>query len=223
MARATPKYQLSPVQQELAANNLNLARREAWRMQRTTGMEYGVLEGVAFEGLCKASYRYDPESGYKFSSLATPTIRGELLHWIRDRTYAMRLSHIMRERWVKGRKLLYLGYCDIEIAEKLEIPLDQWKETRSACSGPPLELKDQATPTDPLEPDEINFASMYEEQASRLVANMDEADKNAILLYLEGTTNRIPGKQMNRLLQDAGCAIVDYEENLEEGGQGFLF
>ena len=29
------------------------------------------------------------------------------------------------------------------------------------CSGPPLELKEQAKPTDPLEPSEIDFAKMY--------------------------------------------------------------
>ena len=126
----------------MAVNNINLARREAWRIQRTTGIEYSVLEGAAFLGLCKAVYRYDPESGYKFSSLATPTIRGELLHWVRDKTYALRLSHKMREDWIKGRKLIFEGYNDIRIAEALGISIGEWQETRSACSGPPLELKD---------------------------------------------------------------------------------
>jgi len=223
MARISPKYQLSPEQQKLATNNLNLARREAWRIQRTTGIEYGILEGVAFEGLCKASYRYDPESGYKFSSLATPTIRGELLHWVRDRTYAMRLSHKMRERWIKGRKFLYQGDSDIEIARKLEITLDEWKETRSACSGPPLELKDQAMPSEPLEPDEIDFTIAYKEQAAELICKLEENEKNAILLYLEGTSNRIPSKHVNKILVNAGCAVVESEEILDESGQGRLF
>lgn len=223
MARARPKYQLSPEQQQLAANNLNLARREAWRIQRTTGIDYSVLEGVAFEGLCKASYRYDPESGYKFSSLATPTIRGELLHWVRDRTYAMRLSHKMRENWIKGRKLLYLGHGDIEVAKSLGISLDEWKETRSACSGPPLELKDQAVPSEPLEPEEVDFAIMYREQAAELIASMPEKDRHALVLYLESTSTKVPSKQVNALLQNAGCAIVESEENLSDTGQQSLF
>ena len=106
MARKTKKFYLSKEQQELASENINLARREAWRLQRTTDIDYDTLEGAALEGLCKAAYRYDPESGYKFSSLAVPTIRGELLHWIRDKTYAVRLTHKMRENWLKGRKML---------------------------------------------------------------------------------------------------------------------
>ena len=36
-------------QQKLASDNLNLARREAWRLQRSTGIEYSTLESVAFE------------------------------------------------------------------------------------------------------------------------------------------------------------------------------
>lgn len=223
MARATPKYKLSPEQQKLAANNLNLARREAWRIQRTTGIEYSVLEGVAFEGLCKASYRYDPESGYKFSSLATPTIRGELLHWIRDRTYAMRLSHKMRESWVKGRKFMYLGHSDIEIAKQLGITLDEWKETRSACSGPPLELKDQALPTEAPEPEEVNFAMFYQEQAAELIGQMTEEERRTILMYLEGTTNRIPYRVFNGILKNAGCKYLEFEEPQQEPGQQELF
>jgi RNA polymerase sigma-B factor len=223
MARATPKYQLSPQQQKLASDNLNLARREAWKIQRTTGIEYSVLEGVAFEGLCKASYRYNPESGFKFSSLATPTIRGELLHWVRDRTYALRLSHKMRERWVKGRRLLYRGYSDIQIAQELEISLDDWKETRSACSGPPLELKDQAVPTEALEPEEIDFAIAYKEQAAELICRLQDNEKNAIMLYLEGTSSRPPIKHMNRLLHDAGCSIVECHEASGPEGQQALF
>jgi len=211
MARATPKYQLSKEQQRLAESNLNLARREAWRIQRTTGIDYSVLEGVAFEGLCKASYRYDPESGYKFSSLATPTIRGELLHWVRDRTYAMRLSHRMRETWVKGRKLLYRGASDIEIARELDIPLEEWKETRSACSGPPLELKDQATPTEPLEPDEIDFAELYKQQALQVLDKITEEDIEIFINYIDNNASRPPIRYINSLLEDFVCSHVETE------------
>lgn len=209
MARATPKYQLSKEQQKLAENNLNLARREAWRIQRTTGIDYSVLEGVAFEGLCKASYRYDPESGYKFSSLATPTIRGELLHWVRDRTYAMRLSHRMRETWVKGRKLLYRGASDIEVARELDISLQEWKETRSACSGPPLELKDQATPTEPLEPDEVDFAELYKQQALQLLDKITEEDIEMFVNYIDNNATRPPIRYINSLLEDFVCSHVE--------------
>lgn len=224
-------------QQKLAADNLNLARREAWRIQRTTGIDYHTLESVAFEGLCKAAHRYDPDRPHpvtgksmKFSSLATPTIRGELLHWVRDRTYAMRLSHKMRERWVKGRKLLYRGATDLEVARELGIEKEEWLEVRKVCSGPPLELKEQAKPTDPLEPSEIDFAAMYLKSAADAMENLQEGHGEALEsmeVYLSGTGNRIPTESVDALLNAAGCHATNWDEieielvdGLEDLGNG---
>ena len=211
---------MNSVQQKLASDNLNLARREAWRIQRTTGIEYHTLESVAFEGLCKAAHRYDPDRPHpvtgksmKFSSLAVPTIRGELLHWVRDRTYAVRLSHKMREYWVKGRKFLYRGSSDIEVAAELGITLDEWLEVRKVCSGPPLELKDQAKPTDPLEPSEVDFAAIYTKAAGdamELAANADAVDQ--LEVYLSGTGNVIPKEGINEFLAAAGCHATNWDE-----------
>jgi len=208
-------------QQAIAANNLNLARREAWRMQRSTGIDYPTLESVAFEGLCKAAYRYDPERPHpvtgkamKFSSLAVPTIRGELLHWVRDKTYAVRLSHKMRERWVKGRKLLYRGSTDLEVAAALEITKEEWLEVRKVCSGPPLELKKEANPTEPLEPSEINFSNMYLKAAAEALDALDDDEFcNSLEVYLSGTGNVIPKKGVDEFLKTAGCHTTNWEEN----------
>jgi RNA polymerase sigma-B factor len=218
MAKKPQSFQLTPEQQEMAAENINLARREAWRVQRTTGIEYSVLEGAAFLGLCKACHRYDPESGYKFSSLATPTIRGEILHWVRDRTYAMRLSHRMRENWVKGRRLLFNGSNDIAISEKLGISLGEWQETRSACSGPPLELKDQAMPTDPLEPEEMDFKIDYREKAREMVEALSTKDYNSMASYCRGDLSKPPVRQFTSMtsgLRQQKLSIPDLATQLD--------
>lgn len=203
-------------QQDLAADNLNLARREAWRLQRTTGIEYNTLESVAFEGLCKAAHRYDADRPHpvtgksmKFSSLAIPTIRGELLHWVRDRTYAVRLSHKMREHWVKGRKLLYRGSSDLEVAAALGIPKEEWLEVRKVCSGPPLELKEQAKPTEPLEPTELDFGQVYID-AAKLAAAEEESGVSCMEVYLSGNGSVIPRETINSLLTSAGCRETDW-------------
>ena len=220
VARKPTKFKMTREQQVLATESLNLARREAWRIQRSTGIEYNTLESVAFEGLCKAAHRYDPDRPHpvtgksmKFSSLAVPTIRGELLHWVRDRTYAVRLSHKMRERWVKGRKLLYRGSTDLEVAEALGITKEEWLEVRKVCSGPPLELKEQAKPTDPLEPSEIDFAKMYLEIAEEAISKADQPDVLAALdVYINGTGNVIPREGVNDFLRAAGCNATDWSE-----------
>ncbi len=212
---------MTPDQQTLATDNLNLARREAWRMQRSTGIDYHTLESVAFEGLCKAAHRYDPDRPHpvtgksmKFSSLAVPTIRGELLHWVRDKTYAVRLSHKMRERWVKGRKLLYRGSTDIEVAAALEITREEWLEVRKVCSGPPLELKEQARPTEPLEPSEIDFSAVYLTAATDALDSMDSSHlAQSLEIYLSGTGNTIPKDDVDDFLTAAGCHTTNWEEN----------
>lgn len=135
-------FQLTKEQAEQAAENLNLARREAWRFQRRTDMAYDDLESVAFIGLMKACSRFEPDLGWKFSTFAVPKIRGELLHYVRDHSYLLRLSHRMRETWIKGRRFLDRGHSDLEVAKELDIPLEEWLDTRQACSGAPLELKD---------------------------------------------------------------------------------
>jgi RNA polymerase sigma-B factor len=237
MARKSKKFQLSKEQQQLAAANLNLARREAWRLQRTTGIEYHTLESVAFEGLCKAAHRYDASKPHpitgksmKFSSLATPTIRGELLHWIRDRTYAMRLSHKMRERWVKGRKLLHRGATDLEVSQELGVEVEEWLEVRKVCSGPPLELKEQAKPTEALEPSEIDFGAIYLRAAKAAMDNIDSPHRHALdsmEVYLSGLGSKIPKESVDALLSAAGCHAtnwtsieIDLVEGWEDIGNG---
>lgn len=222
MARKRPEFHMSSEQQKLAASNLNLARREAWRYQRRTGIEYHILESVAFEGLCKAAYRYDPslphpETGkpMKFSSLAVPTIKGEILHWIRDKTYAVRLPHKMREQWVKGRKLLYRGSTDMEIAHTLEISLTTWLEVRKICSGPPLELNEQAKPTDSLEPNEVNFGETYLKAAAWTIERLGETlpqSINQLEVYIAGNASKIPRESVDKLLANAGCDPTDWSE-----------
>jgi RNA polymerase sigma-B factor len=203
MARKARDFKLSKEQQKLASDNINLARREAWRLQRTTDIDYDTLEGAALEGLCKAAYRYDPSSGYKFSSLAVPTIRGELLHWIRDKTYAMRLTHRMRETWIKGRRLLYKGFTDDEIAKDLQISPEEWREIRGVCSGPPLELNDQASPTDPLEPDEIDFSDKFQTLARMGWTELTEQEQQLMVSYFTGSSSRRPDQAVRKFTENS--------------------
>ena len=218
MARRPTKFTMNKEQQLLASENLNLARREAWKIQRTTGIDYDTLESVAFEGLCKAANRYDPDRPHpitgksmRFSSLAVPTIRGELLHWVRDRTYAVRLSHKMRERWVKGRKLLYRGSSDLEVAAALEITPEEWQEVRKVCSGPPLELKEQANPSEPLEPKELDFAAHYMSAAGEAISEHREG-RDRLEVYLSGNGSVIPRSDVDHLLDTAGCQPTDWSK-----------
>lgn len=193
MAKRSKEIKLTRDQQELAASNLNLARNIAWKYQRSTNIEYSILESAAFEGLCQAAAKYDPsllnqetQKPMRFSSLAVPYIRGSILHYIRDKTYSMRLTHKMRELWIKGRKLLRRGMSDIEICKELEVNLSEWQDTKTACSGPPLELKDQANPVDCIGPDEVDNLSGFRDLAAAIVRDMPGSLKSKFERYCIG-------------------------------------
>jgi RNA polymerase sigma-B factor len=190
MTKKNKDLRLSGEQQILAGCNLNLARNIAWKYHRSTNIEYAILESAAFEGLCQAAAKYDPEllneetgMPMRFSSLAVPYIRGSILHYIRDKTYSMRLTHRMRELWVKGRRMLNKGYTDLEISIDLGISLKEWQDTKSACSGPPLELKDQANPSKALEPDEIDRLEPFVRDVEEALDKMPEAFLNKLLRF----------------------------------------
>ena len=193
MTKNKKVLRLTSEQQVLASTNLNLARNIAWKYQRSTNIEYLILESAAFEGLCQAAAKYDPNlineqtgKSMKFSSLAVPYIRGSILHYIRDKTYSMRLTHHMREVWVKGRRMLNSGMADIEIAKALDVPLKEWQDTKSACSGPPLELKDQAMPSEALEPEEVDCLTPFRQEIGEALSRMPEGLKVRTVRYCHG-------------------------------------
>lgn len=209
MAKRNSSIRLTPDQQALASRNINLARNVAWKYQRSTGIEYSILESAAFEGLCQAAARYDPnminkstQRSMKFSSLAVPYIRGSILHYIRDKTYAMRLTHRMREIWVKGRKLMHAGFTDIEISRQLEVELSEWQEARSACSGPPLKLDDHAVPSAALEPDEVDMLTPFRQEAGELLGRMPEHSRRRLERFVEGRSS-VPSRLVRQDLDRA--------------------
>jgi RNA polymerase sigma-B factor len=218
MARTAAKFKLTAEQQDLVLKNLNLARREAWRYQRRTEIDYKILESVAFEGLCQAASRYDPTmindktgTAMKFSSIAVPYTRGAILHYIRDKTYILKLSHKMRENWLKGRKLMYQNKSDQYIADALGLELMDWLETRVTCSGPPLELKEQGAPTIDIEADEADFSLTYLECADHLLQKVSEETRQKIGNYFITTNSKNIDAIIKTLFKntDVDCLSLD--------------
>jgi len=135
-------FTLTAEQAAFAQEHVRLAYSEAHKFSRRTGIGYDELIGAAHIGLCKGAHRFDPSMGYKPSTYLVSLIRGELLHHCRDRTYLLRISHRMRELWMKGRKHLPFGRSDQFIANDLGVDLSEWLECRHVCSGPPLQLNE---------------------------------------------------------------------------------
>ena len=83
--------------------HLPLARRLALRYNRAPHSADDLVQ-VASVGLIKAADRWDPGRGLAFSTYAVPTILGELRHYCRDFTWAIRPPRGIQDLCLAVRK-----------------------------------------------------------------------------------------------------------------------
>jgi RNA polymerase sigma-B factor len=81
---------------ELIERFLPLAHKLARRYSRSSE-PYEDLVQVACLGLVKAVERFDPDRGFAFTSLAVPTILGELKRYFRDSSWALHVERGAQE------------------------------------------------------------------------------------------------------------------------------
>lgn len=75
-----------PLRNKIVTANLGLARSVAYRYRNSCSIDFEDLQQVASLGLIKAVEKFDSSQGNAFSSFALPWIRGEVLHFIRDKS-----------------------------------------------------------------------------------------------------------------------------------------
>ena len=127
---------MTNAQRAFACEHLGLARQQAHRFARRWRMQADELLGPAYEGLCKGAIGFDPSRGHRPSSYLVPKVKGELLHHIRDTGFAVRISHRLRELWIRARRPLAQGLGDVQIAEQLAVPWScGWSAAAPAGSG----------------------------------------------------------------------------------------
>jgi RNA polymerase sigma-B factor len=119
--------------------NLGLVRKVAYQMSRTCAEAYEDLEQIAVFGLIRAVERFSPDRGVAFSSFAMPYIRGEILHYLRDRGSMIKIPRVWQELHSKGQKLrrqlrTQLGRSpeDLELATALGVNLEEWQDCQLA-------------------------------------------------------------------------------------------
>jgi RNA polymerase sigma-B factor len=88
-------------------------------------------------GLIRAIERFDMSKGHAFSSFAIPYIRGEIQHYLRDKSPSVRVPRrwqaLQRQSVWVARDLqgtLKRSPTDAEIAEALGISLSEWQEIK---------------------------------------------------------------------------------------------
>ncbi|MDY7015550.1 MAG: RNA polymerase sigma factor SigF [Cyanobacteriota bacterium] len=190
--------------------NIGLVRKVAHQMSRQCAEPYEDLEQVGCLGLIRAIERFNPHQGCAFSSFALPYIRGEMLHYLRDKGSTMRIPRRWQELSAKARKIrkeltTTLGRMprDSEIARALKISLQEWRECKMATSNrrllsldaPMTQLMDEVLTLADTIPDP-NTATRKVWQEDRLelhgaMSLLEEKTKSAIaLVYLQDLSRK---------------------------------
>lgn len=122
--------------------NMGLVRKVAHRLAHQCAEPYEDLEQCGYLGLITAIERFDPAQGYAFSSFAVPYIRGEILHFLRDRANTVRIPRRWQQLNREGTKVrqalvMELGRQpnDQEIADKLDLSMNEWRSVKLAASN----------------------------------------------------------------------------------------
>ncbi|GAB4331769.1 MAG: RNA polymerase sigma factor SigF [Leptolyngbyaceae cyanobacterium] len=127
---------------QLVQLNAGLVRKIAHRVSHQCAEPYEDLEQIGYLGLIRAIERFNPGQGCAFSSFAVPYIRGEMLHFLRDRSSTVKIPR----RWQqlnkagqKAREELAEAFgrqpTDEEIAAKLGVSLNEWRESKMATKN----------------------------------------------------------------------------------------
>lgn len=119
------------------ALNLPLCHRIANRFLKTTDAELDDLCQVAAQGLVKAIENFDLSLGNAFSSYACDKIKGELLHYRRDRCTSggLKVSRTWKEQATKLQKLAAEGKSARIISQQTGIPLEDVPTAIAATSS----------------------------------------------------------------------------------------
>lgn len=130
------------VRNRLVELNFGLVRREAHHWINQCSESYEDLLQVGSIGLIRAIERFDVSKGHAFSSFAIPYIRGEIQHYLRDKSPSVRIPRrwqaLQRKAvWVIRELHVELNRqpSDLEIARALDIPLQEWQEIKLACQN----------------------------------------------------------------------------------------
>ncbi|MCI3280121.1 RNA polymerase sigma factor SigF [Synechococcus sp. PCC 6717] len=177
--QATPTLEL---RNQLVQLNLGLVRKEAYRWVQFSQESFEDLMQIGCMGLIRAIERFDPSKGVAFSSFAMPYIRGEIQHYLRDKSPQIRVPRRWYTLQYQAKRVSQdlrqqLNRCptDSEIAHALEVPLEEWEAAKLATyhatpislDAPTVEGEDEGASLGDIVPDQ-RYQSFQLAQEDRL-------------------------------------------------------
>ncbi len=195
-------YQKNPtarLRNQIVELNLGLVHKEAHHWVNQCQEHYEDLVQVGCLGLIRAIERFDVGRGYAFSSFALPYIRGEIQHYLRDKSPTLKIPR----RWqvLQGQAIgvirqlqndLHRPPTDAEIASALEIEMSEWQEIKFSLKNRALVSLD--TPmSDDEEQRSVSFGDTMPDQKYRSfqLAQEDQIRIQQALQQVENLTRQV--------------------------------
>ena len=145
------KYQKdksTKLRNEIMELNFGLVKKEAYHWVNQCNESFEDLLQVGSIGLIRAIERFNVEKGNAFSSFAIPYIRGEIQHYLRDKSPTLRIPRRWLELKQKSISFIHAFREDnhrqpsnSEIAKHLEVSAKEWQDIKLAYQNrKPLSL-----------------------------------------------------------------------------------
>lgn len=131
--------------EELVEENLGLAHKIACEFHRSgrTALPLCDIEALCYLGLVRGCRKFNPRMPnprvpgqfIRLSTRACPFIRGEVLHFVRDRGFMVRLPNSWREHWPRVRRLREDGLTGAQIEQLTGISVEDQDEMAANMGG----------------------------------------------------------------------------------------
>ena len=218
------------IRNQIMELNFGLVKKEAHHWMNQCNESYEDLLQVGSIGLIRAIERFNVEKGNAFSSFAIPYIRGEIQHYLRDKSCTLRIprrwlelrqqsiSYVHRFREEKHRQP-----TDLEIAQHLQTSLKEWQDIKLAYQNrKPLSLdvsvnndNDNQTSLCDLvaDPKNRSFQLVYEDRVrlQQALGELEDRTRNVLeFVFLQDLTQ----KETAQLL---GISVVTVSRQLKKG------
>ena len=149
------------IRNQIVEDNLGLAKKVANQYAKRCKESFEDLLSIGAIGLIKAVEHFDPSKRIKFSNLAIPKIKGEILHWLRDKGHLIQIPRKFQERHQQINSIsVRSGKSYEEAGLSLGYSLPEIVEARSAYTQSFSPLVEDLEEKDFDLPEEIESAEL---------------------------------------------------------------
>ena len=218
------------IRNQIMELNFGLVKKEAYHWMNQCNESYEDLLQVGSIGLIRAIERFNVEKGNAFSSFAIPYIRGEIQHYLRDKSTTLRIPR----RWLELRQqsISFIHNfreqhlrqpTNAEIARYLNISPKEWQDIRLAYQNrQPLSLdisvsNDLNTQTSlcdlVADPKHRSFHLVYEDRVrlQQALSELEDRTRNVLeFVFLHDLTQKETAKVL-------GISVVTVSRQLKKG------